>query len=126
MKFDFLSESDQAYHIHKASTLVEAFPYIRQHSGKNVTIKYGDGYQGWLEYAPFDAIIVTAAPDQLPKALIEQLKPEGRLVIPVGTFYQELKVITKGLNKQIQEENIIPVRFVPMVHPKENIFDKKP
>ena len=92
---------------------------------ENVIIKWGDGYQGWLDYGPFDAIIVTAAPDQPPKALIEQLKPEGRLVIPVGTFYQELKVITKGLNKRIQEENIIPVRFVPMVHPMENIIDKK-
>ena len=92
----------------------------------NVTVKWGDGYQGWIEHAPFDAIIVTAAPDQVPQALIEQLKPEGRLVIPVGTYYQELKVITKGQKDQIQEENIIAVRFVPMVHPKGATLDSKP
>ena len=92
----------------------------------NVTVKWGDGYQGWIEHAPFDAIIVTAAPDQIPQALIEQLKPESRLVIPVGTYFQELKVITKGPKYNIKEENIIPVRFVPMVHPKEDTFDSKP
>ncbi|MBC8307186.1 MAG: protein-L-isoaspartate(D-aspartate) O-methyltransferase [Pelagibacterales bacterium] len=92
----------------------------------NVIVKWGDGYQGWIEHAPFDAIIVTAAPDQIPQALIEQLKPEGRLVIPVGTYFQELKVITKGPKDKIKEENIIPVRFVPMVHPKGDTFDSKP
>ena len=87
----------------------------------NVTVKWGDGYKGWVEQAPFDCIIVTAAPDQVPKALIDQLKISGRMVIPVGKYYQELKVITK-IKKGIEEESIIPVRFVPMVHPEKSIF----
>ena len=83
----------------------------------NVIVKWGDGYKGWPEHAPFDCVIVTAAPEYVPKALVEQLKIGGRLVIPVGSFYQELKVITKAKDG-IKEESIIPVRFVPMVHPE--------
>ena len=83
----------------------------------NVIVKWGDGYKGWPEHAPFDCVIVTAAPEYIPKALVEQLKIGGRLVIPVGSFYQELKVITKAKDG-IKEESIIPVRFVPMVHPE--------
>lgn len=80
---------------------------------KNITVKWGDGYQGWKEHAPFDGIIVTAAPDHIPQPLIDQLKIGGRLVIPVGSGIQELKLITKT-EKGIIEKNIIPVRFVPM------------
>ena len=87
----------------------------------NVIVKWGDGYKGWPEHAPFDCVIVTAAPEYIPKALVEQLKVGGRLVIPVGSFYQELKVITKEKDG-IKEESIIPVRFVPMVHPEKPIF----
>lgn len=79
----------------------------------NITVKCGDGYQGWKEHAPFDGIIVTAAPDHIPQPLIEQLKVGGRLVIPVGSVFQELKLITKT-DKGIIEKNVIPVRFVPM------------
>jgi protein-L-isoaspartate(D-aspartate) O-methyltransferase len=79
----------------------------------NVHVRVGDGYQGWPEAAPFDAIIVTAAPDHIPKPLVEQLKVGGRMVIPLGDFYQDLKMITKT-EKGIEQENIIPVRFVPM------------
>ena len=89
----------------------------------NITAKWGDGYKGWAEYAPFDGIIVTAAPNQIPQPLIEQLKPGGRLVIPVGTRFQELKVLLKTKADKILEENIIPVRFVPMVHPQDTIPD---
>jgi len=82
---------------------------------KNIHIRIGDGYQGWPEYAPFDIIIVTAAPKSIPNALIEQLKIGGRLIIPVGTGpYQELLRITKT-NKGLSEERLLPVRFVPMV-----------
>ncbi len=80
---------------------------------KNITVKCGDGYQGWKEYAPFDGIIVTAAPDHIPQPLIDQLKVGGRLVIPVGSEIQELKLLIKT-DKGIIEKNIIPVRFVPM------------
>ncbi len=91
---------------------------------KNVTTRWGDGYKGWPDEAPFDGIIVTAAPDEIPQLLIDQLKTGGRLVLPVGTRYQELKVITKNDDGTIQSKNIIPVRFVPMVHPKDSIPEK--
>jgi protein-L-isoaspartate(D-aspartate) O-methyltransferase len=80
----------------------------------NIQVKQADGYLGWEEFAPYDAIVVTAAPDQVPAALIEQLKLGGRLVIPVGTFFQELKLITKTA-AGLREKAIIPVRFVPMI-----------
>ena len=86
----------------------------------NVTVKYGDGYRGWIEYSPFDAIIVTAAPNKIPQPLIDQLKVGGRLIIPLGDKHQELKVVTKIGNDKIVEKNIIPVRFVPMVHSEKN------
>ncbi len=88
---------------------------------KNVTTRWGDGYKGWPEEAPFDAIIVTAAPNEIPQPLIDQLKAGGRLVVPIGARQQELKVITKNEDGTIQSKNIIPVRFVPMVHPKDSI-----
>jgi|SRR3972149_3195957 len=80
---------------------------------KNITVKCGDGYQGWKEYSPFDGIIVTAAPDHIPQPLVDQLKIGGRLVIPVGELFQELILVTKT-EKGIKKENVIPVRFVPM------------
>lgn len=88
---------------------------------ENVHVRVGDGYKGWPEEAPFDAILVTAAPDHVPQPLVDQLKIGGRLVIPLGDFYQDLAVLTKT-EKGIQKENIIPVRFVPMTGEAE---DKK-
>ncbi len=87
----------------------------------NIHVKWGDGYQGWPNEAPFDAIIVTAAPPELPPKLFEQLKIGGRLVIPVGSIWQELWVITKLQGGIMDKESVIPVRFVPMVHPKKPI-----
>lgn len=83
---------------------------------KNVIVKCDDGYLGWPEHAPFDCIIITAAPPEIPKTLVEQLKPEGKMVLPVGKYDQELIVITKTKHG-ISRESIIPVRFVPMVKP---------
>lgn len=80
---------------------------------RNISVKAGDGYLGWPEVSPFDAIIVTCAPDHIPKPLLEQLKEGGRLVVPVGTHTQELKKIIKRSGK-IETSNIIPVIFVPM------------
>ena len=91
---------------------------------KNVYVRWGDGYKGWPDEAPFDRIIVTAAPDEVPPALIDQLRAGGKLVIPVGKYWQELKVITKISRSQIDEQSIIPVRFVPMVHPRKAILEE--
>ena len=82
---------------------------------ENVTTKIGDGYVGWKEHAPFDGIIVTAAPDHIPQPLIEQLKPGGRLVIPVGPEYrtQKLLVLTKQSDGSTRTKELMLVRFVP-------------
>ena len=90
----------------------------------NIHVKWGDGYQGWPDEAPFDAVIVTAAPPEVPPKLFEQLKVGGRLVIPVGSIWQELWVITKLKGEIMDKESVIPVRFVPMVHPEKPIPDQ--
>jgi len=96
---------------------VRAEKVINELNYKNVKIKCGDGYLGWSEEAPFDAIMVTAAPEKIPEKLIEQLKDGGKMIVPVGPLYslQSLKLITKKNNKTI-EKDLIPVMFVPMVH----------
>ncbi len=81
---------------------------------KNVHVKFGDGYKGWPETAPFDAIIVTCAPDKVPQPLVDQLKDDGRMVIPVGDrFAQELYLLEKKKG-QLKQSATLPVRFVPM------------
>ena len=80
---------------------------------KNIKVKTGDGYQGWAENAPYDAIIVTAAPEQIPQPLIDQLAINGKMVIPVGTWVQDIIILTKT-ELGIVEEKTLPVRFVPM------------
>lgn len=82
----------------------------------NVTVRIGDGYRGWPELAPFDAIVVTAAPDAVPPPLIEQLKTGGKLVVPVGPEGrgQSLQVLEKGLDGEITATDVLPVRFVPL------------
>ena len=84
----------------------------------NVATRIGDGYQGWEEHAPYDGIVVTAAPDHIPPALVAQLKPGGRLVIPVGGLFQDLRVIAKSADGTTTSTSIIPVRFVPLVREK--------
>ncbi|MGQ3685195.1 MAG: protein-L-isoaspartate(D-aspartate) O-methyltransferase [Candidatus Loosdrechtia sp.] len=83
----------------------------------NINVKIGDGYKGWPEHAPFDAIIVTAAAEYIPQPLIDQLKPGGRMVIPVGGVYaiQDLMLITKDASSKIIKKSIVPVRFVPLI-----------
>ena len=85
----------------------------------NIRIKQGDGYKGWQEYSPFDAINITAAPEEIPRELVNQLKVGGRMIVPVGSFSQQLYFITKNENAIIQKE-LFGVRFVPMIHRKEN------
>jgi protein-L-isoaspartate(D-aspartate) O-methyltransferase len=81
--------------------------------GDRVEIRTGDGYAGWPEHAPFDAIIVTAAPPMIPEPLKQQLRVGGHLVIPVGDLFQRLLRITRS-ETGFEEENVLPVRFVPM------------
>ncbi len=92
----------------QAQLLLEKLGY------QNIHVKHGDGYQGWPEQAPFDAIIVTAAPPEIPNELVCQLKVGGRMVAPVGDFYQELILITKT-EADVEQKSLLPVRFVPMV-----------
>jgi protein-L-isoaspartate(D-aspartate) O-methyltransferase len=81
---------------------------------KNIHVRVGDGYKGWPEESPFDAIIVTCAPDKVPQPLVDQLKDGGRMVIPVGErFAQELYLLEKK-NGRLKESVTLPVRFVPM------------
>ena len=81
---------------------------------KNIKVKTGDGYHGWAENAPYNAIIVTAAPEQIPKPLIDQLATNGQMVIPVGTWVQDLIVLTKKTKLGIVEEKTLFIGFVPM------------
>ena len=82
----------------------------------NITVRHGDGYAGWPEHAPFDGIIVTAGAPEVPPPLVAQLKPGGRMVIPVGPAHavQELVVITKERDGETRTRTVIPVRFVPL------------
>lgn len=97
----------------RAETILRGLGY------KNIHFRIGDGYKGWPEEAPFDAIIVTAAPPEVPQALVDQLSDDGgRMVVPVGTWDQDLLLIIKEGGK-ITRKNIAPVRFVPMVHPDD-------
>ena len=92
---------------------------LRELGHRNVTVRRGDGYQGWPEKAPFDRIIVTAAPPEIPEALLKQLKPGGKLVLPVGgtPMAQKLMVVDKAPDGSISKRSVIPVMFVPMVKP---------
>ena len=94
----------------KAAATLSALGY------RNVTTRIGDGYNGWKEHAPFDGILVTAAPAEIPKPLIDQLKPGGRLVIPVGGRFdvQDLMVIEKKEDGSTTTRRTLPVRFVPL------------
>ena len=106
---------DKVYTIEIVPELAkESAQRFKEMDYENIICKYGDGYQGWKEYAPFDIIIVTAAADKIPPPLIEQLAENGRLIIPVGApaAVQELILITKKNGKTI-EKRLTYVRFVP-------------
>jgi protein-L-isoaspartate(D-aspartate) O-methyltransferase len=94
----------------RARTLLESLDY------RNVEVRIGDGYKGWPEAAPFDAIVVTAAPDHVPQPLVDQLAPGGRMVIPVGSRHgvQDLVVITKDADGRAVTRKTMAVRFVPL------------
>ncbi|RPI00985.1 MAG: protein-L-isoaspartate(D-aspartate) O-methyltransferase [Calditrichaeota bacterium] len=86
---------------------------LQQQGYKNIHVRCGDGYLGWPEEAPFDAVIVTAAPSTVPQTLVDQLAEDGRMIIPVGKYSQSLLLFTKT-NGRVTEKKLLPVRFVPM------------
>jgi protein-L-isoaspartate(D-aspartate) O-methyltransferase len=106
----------EVYSIEIVEPLAKTAEGTLQHLGyKNVHVKVGDGYKGWPEHAPFDAIIVTCAPDHVPQPLVDQLKEGGRMIIPVGPrLAQELYLLEKR-NGQLRQGAVLEVRFVPMM-----------
>jgi len=98
----------------EAARRLEAMGYA------NVEVRIGDGYRGWPEKAPFDGIIVTAAAPRVPQALVDQLRPGGRMAIPVGDSWevQRLVLVTKNADGTVSRKNVLPVRFVPLVPAK--------
>ena len=87
---------------------------LRRLGYKNVHVRAGDGYKGWPEVAPFDGIIVTCAPDHIPKSLIEQLKEGGRMIIPVGEWHDQKLYLLRKTGGRLEQKAVLPVRFVPM------------
>jgi len=107
--------AEEVYTIEIVSSLSQqAQETLRQLGYQNVFFRVGDGSLGWREFAPYDALIVTAAPRSVPKALEEQLKISGKMIIPVGIEYQEL-VLVERKKKGFSRKKLLPVRFVPLV-----------
>lgn len=106
--------SDSVYTIEIVEQLADRAAELLQELGYRIHCRAGDGYLGWPEAAPFDAIIITAAPPEIPEPLIRQLAPGGRMIVPVGVGYQELVLVVKDAKGKIQKKRLIPVRFVPM------------
>jgi protein-L-isoaspartate(D-aspartate) O-methyltransferase len=105
----------QVYSIEIVGPLaVQARARLERLGYRNVEVRQGDGFQGWPEHAPFDVIIVAAAPRQIPQPLIDQLAPGGRLVIPVGDHLQYLHVVERRPDGSVHQWREIPVAFVPM------------
>ncbi len=108
----------QVYTIEILPELAKTARSRLEHLGfRNVIVREGDGYLGWPEQAPFDRIILTAAPPKIPRALLDQLKPGGKLVAPEGVsqWAQDLVVIEKAADGKLTRRVVAPVRFVPMV-----------
>jgi protein-L-isoaspartate(D-aspartate) O-methyltransferase len=108
--------SDHVYSIEVIPSLGQKAEGLLQGLGyTNVRVKIGDGYQGWQEHAPYDAIIVTCAPSHIPEPLKDQLKEGGRMIIPVGEGYSQNLVLLQKKDDQLIKKNVFPVLFVPMV-----------
>ena len=105
---------------------IEIVPELAEHARKALAVEgydkvhvlTGDGYKGWPEHSPFDAIIITCSPEEIPQALVGQLKDGGRMILPLDTGLQRLVILRKKDGK-VRQEDDIPVRFVPMVRGKD-------
>lgn len=108
--------AEHVYSVETVAALAErALDLLHEQDIINVTTTVGDGSSGWSDHAPYDAIVVTAAPADVPPALVDQLAPGGRLVIPVGSEHQILTLIEKSAAGGLRREPIIAVRFVPLI-----------
>jgi len=96
------------------SLSLKAQSILRELNYKNIYFKIGDGTLGWSEFSPYDAILVTAAPARVPKALEKQLEVSGKIIIPVGSMFQELVLLIRG-EKKFKKKKLLPVRFVPLI-----------
>ena len=98
----------------------EAARRLKDLGYSNVRVRIGDGYEGWIEAAPFDIILVTAAPEKVPAPLLDQLRTGGRMVIPVGPIHQvqSLQIIEKDSRGRIHTRDMLPVQFVPLTRPR--------
>jgi protein-L-isoaspartate(D-aspartate) O-methyltransferase len=106
--------ADSVFTIEIVDVLAEKAEKTLERLGyNNVLVKRGDGYAGWPEHAPFDAIIITAAPTKIPEPLKEQLKIGGYMILPLGDYSQELVLLEKNKN-DFERKSLLPVRFVPM------------
>lgn len=94
---------------------------FKKYGYETIRVKIGDGYKGWPQAAPFDAIIVTCAPDDIPSPLLKQLRPGGKMIIPVGNQWegQELILVEKDEKGRVTKRSVMPVRFVPLVREKD-------
>ena len=111
----------RVYSVERIAALTEvARSHFEKLNYRNIDTLVGNGYDGWPEHAPYDAIVVTAAASHIPDALIEQLKPGGNMVVPIGlaNMHQELMLVKKDANDEINVESILPVAFVPMIDDK--------
>lgn len=114
---------DEVYTIETVEPLAEtAKKRLTEMGYDNIHFRVGDGFYGWEEHAPYDAIVVTAAPEEIPPRLAEQLKVGGKMVIPVGptSSTQELRIVEKKKNGELEVRNMMPVRFVPFTRRDKN------
>jgi len=119
---EIVGPSGQVYSVEIIAPLgAQARSTLGEQGYRNVQVRIGDGYKGWPEHAPFDAIIVTAAPPDVPQPLLDQVKPGGRIVLPVGEVWQDLQVLTRRSDGTFDRQNVLPVRFVPMTGEAQHV-----
>lgn len=118
----------QVYTIEIVTDLAQrAAAYLKRLGYTNVHVRAGDGYRGWAHAAPFDAVIVTCAPEQVPRALIDQLKNGGRMIIPVGRVWSQELILFRKRGGKLKQHIVLPVSFVPMTgEAEEKPKDRNP
>jgi protein-L-isoaspartate(D-aspartate) O-methyltransferase len=109
---------DEVYSVEVVPELAARAEAVLERRGRgNTRLRLGDGTRGWPEHAPFDAIVGSAAPHEIPRPLLDQLGPGGRLIMPVGGMHQHLVLVKRTLDGILERRALLPVRFVPMVNP---------